>query len=78
VTSNRGALPEVVGTAGVLLDPGDVSAWAAALERLADDSPWATELAKAALERARTFTWERSAIELRGAYQDAIRRRRER
>jgi len=78
VTSNRGSLPEVVGTAGVLLDPGDVSAWAAAIERLADDSPWATDLANAALERARTFSWEQSAIELRRAYQDAVRRRRER
>ena len=78
VTSNRGSLPEVVGTAGVLLDPGDVSAWAAALERLADDSTWSTDLANAALARARTFTWEQSAIELRRAYQDAVRRRRER
>jgi glycosyltransferase involved in cell wall biosynthesis len=78
VTSNRGSLPEVVGTAGVLLDAGDVSGWAAALERVASDSNWATELANAGLERARAFTWEQSAIELRRAYQDAVRRRRER
>ena len=78
VTSNRGSLQEVVGTACVLLEPGEESARAAALERLADDSPWSTDLANAALERARTFTWEQSAIELRRAYQDAVRRRRER
>jgi glycosyltransferase involved in cell wall biosynthesis len=78
VTSNRGSLPEVVGDAGVLLEPGDVSAWAAALERMAGDTPWATALALAGLERARTFTWERSALELRRAYQDAVRRREER
>jgi glycosyltransferase involved in cell wall biosynthesis len=78
VTSNRGSLPEVVGTAGVLLDAGDVSGWAAALERLASDSRWATELGNAGLGRARAFTWERSAIELRRAYQDAVRRRGER
>jgi len=78
VTSNRGSLPEVVGTAGVLLDPGDVSAWADALERLAGDSRWVSELASASLERARAFTWERSARELRRAYQDAVRRRGER
>jgi glycosyltransferase involved in cell wall biosynthesis len=41
VTSNRGSLPEVVGGAGVLLDPGDVPAWAAALERLTIDKQWA-------------------------------------
>jgi glycosyltransferase involved in cell wall biosynthesis len=78
VTSNRGSLPEVVGNAGVLLEPRDVSAWAAALERVASDDSWATELANAGLERARTFTWERAARELRRAYQDAVRRRRER
>ena len=78
VTSNRGSLPEVVGDAGILLDPGDVSAWAAALERVAGDTPWAIALATAGLERARAFTWERSALELRRAYQDAVRRRGER
>ena len=78
VTSNRGSLPEVVGNAGILLDPGDVSAWAAAIERVAGDTPWAIALANAGLERARTFTWERSALELRRAYQDAVRRRGER
>jgi glycosyltransferase involved in cell wall biosynthesis len=78
VTSNRGSLPEVVGTAGVLLDPGDVSAWTETIERLASDVQWATELAAAGLDRARAFTWERSAGELHRAYGDAVRRRGER
>jgi glycosyltransferase involved in cell wall biosynthesis len=78
VTSNRGSLPEVVGGAGVLLDPADVSAWADAIERLTTDAAWATNLAIAGLERARAFTWQRSADELHRAYLDAITRRRER
>ena len=78
VTSNRGSLPEVVGTGGVLLEPDDVPAWAATLERLASDPQWATNLACAGLERARAFTWERSAAELRQAYVNAVRRRGER
>jgi glycosyltransferase involved in cell wall biosynthesis len=76
VTSNRGSLPEVVGGAGVLLDPSDVSAWADAIERLATDTPWITSLASAGLERARSFTWQRSADELHRAYLDASARRR--
>ena len=78
VTSDRGSLPEVVGGAGLLLDPGDVPAWAAALERIVSDERWATDLAAAGLDRARAFSWERSAAELRRAYQEAVRRRQER
>jgi glycosyltransferase involved in cell wall biosynthesis len=75
VASNRGSLPEVVGTAGVLLDPIDVDAWAAAIERLATDPQWSADLGRAGLERARSFTWERTAAELHRAYTDAVRRR---
>jgi glycosyltransferase involved in cell wall biosynthesis len=75
VASHRGSLPEVVGRAGALLDPTDVSSWAATLERLASDTRWATELACAGLERAKAFTWEGTAAELRRAYLDAMTRR---
>jgi glycosyltransferase involved in cell wall biosynthesis len=78
VTSNRGSLPEVAGTAGVLLDPIDVSAWAATIEKLATDGRWTTELACQSLERAKAFTWDRAATELRQAYRDAVKRRGDR
>jgi glycosyltransferase involved in cell wall biosynthesis len=67
-----------VGTAGVLLDPADVAAWADTIERLTTDAQWTRTLASAGLERARAFTWQRSADELHRAYLDAVRRRRER
>jgi glycosyltransferase involved in cell wall biosynthesis len=78
VTSNKGSLPEVAGDAGVLLDPVDTSAWAAAIEKLATDTAWTAELACKGLERAKDFTWERSSAELRRAYREAIRRRGDR
>jgi glycosyltransferase involved in cell wall biosynthesis len=78
VTSNRGSLPEVVGHAGVLLDPIDVAGWAATIEKLVTDTRWTTELACKGLERAQAFAWERSSAELRRAYLDAITRRGER
>lgn len=78
LVSNRGSLPEVVGTAGVLLEPDDASGWVAALERVASDTKWATDLACAGLERARAFTWDRTAAQLHQAYRDAVRRRGER
>ena len=78
VTSDRGSLPEVVGAAGVVLDALDSGAWASALDRLASDPRWAADLGRAGLERAREFTWEKSAAQLHRAYTDAVTRRGER
>jgi glycosyltransferase involved in cell wall biosynthesis len=75
VVSNRGSLPEVVGQAGVLIDPLDPAALAAALERLIDDEGAALDRSRAGLMRARDFTWSAAAATLRRAYRDAVRRR---
>ena len=76
VASNRGSLPEVVANGGTLVDPADVEALAAALERIVSDEAAASAAGTAGLARARTFSWERSAATLRRAYADAIARRR--
>jgi glycosyltransferase involved in cell wall biosynthesis len=78
LASNRGSLPEVVGSAGTLLNPDDADAWTTALERLVGDPVWAVRQREAGLERARAFTWQTTAERLRQAYVDAIARRRER
>ena len=78
VVSDRGALPEVVGGAGVTADPADPQAWAAAIERLACDDAWARERGAAGLARAQAFSWNDAATALRAAYLDAVRRRRQR
>jgi len=61
VTSNRSSLPEVVGDAGVMVEPTDVAALAAALRALLDDEGHASRLGERGLERARQFTWRRCA-----------------
>jgi len=58
VTSLDTAMAEVAGGAAVLVDPLDVSAIAAGI--LAADAR-RDELARAGLERARAFSWQRSA-----------------
>jgi glycosyltransferase involved in cell wall biosynthesis len=75
VAANRGALPEVVGSGGTLVDPDDIDGLAAAIERLVTDREWAEAQGRAGLERARAFTWEQSVRDLRGAYVDAVARR---
>ncbi|MGA9285430.1 MAG: glycosyltransferase family 1 protein [Solirubrobacteraceae bacterium] len=63
--SNASSLPEVVGEAALLFDPHDEHAIAAALERLLSESDRDREeierLRARGLERARQFTWERTA-----------------
>ena len=61
VVSNRSSLPEVVGDAGVLVDPADVEGWTEALGRVLDDPAWRGQLRERGLRRAAELTWERSA-----------------
>jgi glycosyltransferase involved in cell wall biosynthesis len=69
VTSAGTATEEVVGDAGLLVDPLDVDAIAGAILRLLDDRALAAELGSAARARSSAFTWERSA-DLVAAIQD--------
>jgi glycosyltransferase involved in cell wall biosynthesis len=57
VASNRTAIPEVVRDAGLLCDPNDPDALAAALRRVLDDGELAASLCKRGLALAAEFTW---------------------
>jgi glycosyltransferase involved in cell wall biosynthesis len=72
VASNAGALPEVVGDAGLLVPPGDPDALAAALESLLSDDSLAASLGAAAHRRAATFTWSACVAAHLAAYQAAL------
>jgi glycosyltransferase involved in cell wall biosynthesis len=69
VCSNTSSLPEVVGDAGVLVSPFDIDALSEAIASLLEDPARRTELAARGRERARLFTWERSARQLLAIYQ---------
>ena len=59
--SNSSSLPEVAGDAALLFDPHDPRAISTAVERLLGDVAEAERLRRAGVERAREFTWERTA-----------------
>jgi len=61
LTGDRTALPEVVGDAGFLVDPYNVDELATGLKLLIDDEALRRELQKKGLERARHFSWEKTA-----------------
>jgi glycosyltransferase involved in cell wall biosynthesis len=74
VTSNVGALPEVVGDAGIMVGQADVSGLAGALERVLTDPALACRMRDAGLSQARRFSWPASARALIGAYSGILPR----
>lgn len=61
VCSNATSLPEVVGEAGLLVDPADVEGWTQALERICSDHELRAELRRRGLLRAAELGWDRAA-----------------
>lgn len=61
VASNASSLPEVVGDAGLLVDPTDTRAIATALGRVLDDATLRLNFGARALARAQRFTWASTA-----------------
>jgi glycosyltransferase involved in cell wall biosynthesis len=61
IVSNRSSLPEVVGELGLLVNPDDSQEIAQTLAKALNDSSWLQGESKKAIERAKLFTWERSA-----------------
>ena len=73
LASHEASMPEVLGGAGVLLDPRDVSAWREALIRLLNDEALRTDLRARGLARAATFTWQRTARLTLDVYREVAR-----
>jgi glycosyltransferase involved in cell wall biosynthesis len=78
IASTRGALPEVVGDAGTLVDPDEVDGWAVAIERLLADDALRAHHVEAGRRRAAMFSWDASAAVLLDAYRRAVAGQRER
>lgn len=72
VVSETSSLPEVVGDAGLLLDPHEPDLWTEALWRLWRDSAYRANLSVRGLERAHQFSWPRMARETIQVYRSVL------
>jgi glycosyltransferase involved in cell wall biosynthesis len=72
LTSNRSALPEVAGDAGLLVDPYDTDAICRGMAELLESEDLRHELARRGLERARHFTWNQVAEQTVRVYRETV------
>jgi glycosyltransferase involved in cell wall biosynthesis len=72
ITSNRTSLPEIIGDAGIQVDPEDVESIAEAMVRLQQDNTLREDLQRRALIRASLFSWEQMARGVLGIYKDLV------
>jgi glycosyltransferase involved in cell wall biosynthesis len=72
VAAARGSLPEVVGDAGLLIDPEQPADLAAALERILTDEGLRADLVARGLARAACFSWSETARQTLAVYRRAL------
>ncbi len=75
VAANRGALPEVLGDAGLLAEP-DAEGLASAIDRMLTDGSLAARSAAAGAARSAGFSWDTTARLVHRAYAQAIEHHR--
>jgi glycosyltransferase involved in cell wall biosynthesis len=72
ITSNTSSLPEVAGDAALLVDPYQVEDIATGMENVLENPSLTLELKTKGLERAKQFTWEKTARETIKVYQEIL------
>lgn len=72
LVADTSSLPEAVGDMGVCLPPDDAAAWTNALAHTLHDTVWRAEAGQRGRERAREFTWARTAAQTVASYRRAL------
>ncbi len=72
ITSNTSSLPEVVGNAGIMLDPNDDDGLCQSMLRVVNQSFLRQTMALKSLEQAQQFSWQKCIQETIAAYKVAL------
>ncbi len=70
ITSHNSSLPEVVGDAGLLVDPYDTQELAQSINSLLSDGKTRKKLIKKGLKRSKLFKWSDTAIKTLEIYEE--------
>jgi len=74
LTSRISSLPEVVGDGALLIDPYSEEEIAGGIARILDDEDLRRRLVERGLERAASFSWQRSVRQIHAGYLKALGR----
>jgi glycosyltransferase involved in cell wall biosynthesis len=72
ITSNSSSLPEVVGDAGVTLDPTDCEGFVDSMYQILTNESLKSEMSNKSLKRAKMFNWEKTAQETWNVYEEVF------
>jgi len=72
VTSQTSSLPEVIGDAGVFVDPRDEDSLCRAIDNVYNDADLRVRLSRSALERSGQFSWSKCVQQHLAAFRDAL------
>ena len=72
VVSNRGSLPEIVGSEGLMLDPEDTAVWVEALNLVLTDSHKRNTMIEIGQTQAKKFSWRKTARDTLAVYRGEI------
>jgi glycosyltransferase involved in cell wall biosynthesis len=72
ICSNTTSMPEVAGSAAIMLSPQSPDAWTQSMLELAQDREKQQRLGLVARDRAEQFDWERSAVAMLAIYENAV------
>lgn len=70
IASNTSSLPEVVGDAGILVDPYNIDEIAQAIHDVLNSEALRAQMRRKGFERAKNFSWEKTARETLEAYEE--------
>lgn len=72
ISSNTTSLPEVVGDAGIMVDPEDVNSLSYSIEKVLSDPDLRSELKTKGLERVKQFNWRLTAEKTLAVYNEVM------
>lgn len=73
IASNTGSLPEVVGDGGIMLDPFDIEAISDNMYEILTNESIRENIIKKGLERAKLFSWKKTAEETLTVYEKVMK-----